>query len=68
MISLTSISLALSWAGSIHSWGSAAVLVPLIVGIAGFAAFVVYELKVPRIPTLPFQIFVCGLEMRRLTG
>ncbi|KAL9110534.1 MAG: hypothetical protein Q9227_004892 [Pyrenula ochraceoflavens] len=40
---LTSFLIAISWGGSQHPWGSAATLVPLIVGIAAVAASFVWE-------------------------
>ncbi|KAL2202985.1 methylenomycin A resistance protein [Sarocladium strictum] len=40
---ITSILIALSWAGSLYSWSSYHVLVPLFVGIAGLGIFIVFE-------------------------
>jgi EmrB/QacA subfamily drug resistance transporter len=39
-----------------HSWGSANVLVPLLIGIAALAAFVVRELNTPE-PLVPMRFF-----------
>ncbi|KAG8951997.1 hypothetical protein FRC04_005330 [Tulasnella sp. 424] len=48
--------IALTWAGVQHSWGSAAVLVPLILGLLGIGAFFVYEAKVPIEPVVPWEL------------
>jgi hypothetical protein len=47
---------ALSWAGSQYSWDSAAVLAPLILGIALLGAFLYTEAHV-RLPLIPLYIF-----------
>lgn len=46
----------LTWAGTRYAWSSAAVLVPLIVGLAIIALFLLYEAKVPSNPTIPWEI------------
>ncbi|KDR69579.1 hypothetical protein GALMADRAFT_77246 [Galerina marginata CBS 339.88] len=46
----------LSWGGTTHPWDSAAVLVPLIVGLALVVVFIIYEAKVPREPTIPWEV------------
>ncbi|KAJ7598412.1 iron permease [Mycena floridula] len=52
---LTNIGLA--WGGVDSPWSSAKVLVPLILGIALLAVFLLYEFKVPREPTMPYDVF-----------
>lgn len=49
--------LALSWAGTTYAWTSAAVLVPLIVGIVLAMLFVVMETKWIPLPLMPMHIF-----------
>lgn len=41
--STTSVAIALTWGGIQFAWGSARVLVPLIVGLLGLCGFLVYE-------------------------
>ncbi|PWY82113.1 MFS general substrate transporter [Aspergillus heteromorphus CBS 117.55] len=52
-----SILLPISWAGTMYSWASAAVLVPLIIGLALIGVFVVVEVKVARLPLIPLHMF-----------
>lgn len=42
--------IALTWGGVQYPWGSARVIVPLIVGLAGMGAFLAYEAKVAKEP------------------
>ncbi|KZV92252.1 Mfs1.1 [Exidia glandulosa HHB12029] len=57
MIASTTICcIALTWAGVQYSWGSAQVLVPLIIGLFGMLAFVYYEIKVASVPLIPFHL------------
>lgn len=55
---VTSVLIALSWAGTRYPWSDFHILVPLILGIAGLVLFHVYEMA-PWVvqPTLPEQIF-----------
>ncbi|KAA1472296.1 MFS multidrug transporter [Dentipellis sp. KUC8613] len=46
----------LTWAGIQKPWDSAGVLVPLILGMIMVAAFLIYEFKIPREPTIPYDI------------
>lgn len=46
----------LTFAGVQHPWNSAAVLVPLIVGLLTIAGFIWYEAKIPVKPTIPWEI------------
>ncbi|TFY60745.1 hypothetical protein EVG20_g7307 [Dentipellis fragilis] len=46
----------LTWAGIQKPWDSAGVLVPLILGMLLVAGFLVYEFKIPREPTIPYDI------------
>ena len=58
MASTASVLVSLSWAGTIHSWKSAQVLVPLLVGFAGTAAFHVLQVsKLVVEPTMPPYLF-----------
>ncbi|KAH9834520.1 iron permease [Rhodofomes roseus] len=43
----------LTWSGIQYSWGSAAVLVPLILGLAGIVGFMTFESIVPDYPLVP---------------
>ena len=52
--------LALSWAGSRYSWDSAAVLAPLLIGIALLAVFLYVEAKVVPLPLVPIWMFKQG--------
>ncbi|KAG8927325.1 hypothetical protein FRC01_007660 [Tulasnella sp. 417] len=56
IVSTTITIVALTWAGVQHSWGSAAVLVPLVLGLLGIGAFFVYEAKVPVEPVVPWEL------------
>ncbi|KAG8982726.1 hypothetical protein FRB90_006620 [Tulasnella sp. 427] len=47
---------ALTWAGVQHSWGSAAVLAPLIIGLVGTALFFVWEAKGATEPVVPWEL------------
>lgn len=46
----------LAWGGGRHPWTSAAVLAPLIIGLALVGLFILYEAKVPREPTIPWEL------------
>lgn len=50
-----SATLGLSWAGSTHPWSSAAVLAPLIIGLAGIVLYLLLEQFV-RSPTVPWDV------------
>ncbi|KAM0414581.1 hypothetical protein ACHAPT_013576 [Fusarium lateritium] len=53
-----SILIALTWAGPVHPWSDARVLVPLIVGMLGLVGFVVYEGSgIPPEPVMPIRLF-----------
>ncbi|KZT20290.1 iron permease [Neolentinus lepideus HHB14362 ss-1] len=54
--STTAVVIALTWGGIQYSWGSANVLVPLILGLLGLVAFVIYEAKIPDHPIVPFNL------------
>ncbi|KAG8939282.1 hypothetical protein FRC04_006722 [Tulasnella sp. 424] len=47
---------ALTWGGVKHSWGSAAVWVPLIIGLAGTALFFLWEAKAATEPVVPWEL------------
>lgn len=49
--------IALSWAGSQYPWDSAAVLVPLLVGLALLGVFIFVEAKMVSLPLVPMHIF-----------
>ncbi|KAK3377352.1 major facilitator superfamily protein [Lasiosphaeria ovina] len=55
---LTSVLIALSWAGAVYPWSSFHVLVPLIVGLAGLVGFLFYEGSrfCPQ-PMMPLKLF-----------
>ena len=44
--------IALTWGGIEKPWTSAAVLVPLILGLVGLVAFVAYEALIPEYPVV----------------
>ncbi|KAH8106322.1 iron permease [Cristinia sonorae] len=46
----------LTFAGVRFPWGSAQVLAPLIIGMVLVGAFIVYEAKVPKEPSIPWEI------------
>jgi hypothetical protein len=52
--------IALSWAGTQYAWDSAAVLAPLIIGLALLAVFLYVEAKVVKLPLIPLYIFRNG--------
>ncbi|RYP48169.1 hypothetical protein DL768_005901 [Monosporascus sp. mg162] len=55
---ITSVLLALSWAGVSHPWSSYNVLVLLLVGMAGLAGFLVFEgSRFAPNPTVPLHLF-----------
>ncbi|KAG8924947.1 hypothetical protein FRC00_004517 [Tulasnella sp. 408] len=56
IVSTTITIIALTWAGVHYPWTSAAVLVPLVVGLLGIAAFFVYEAKIPVEPVVPLEL------------
>jgi hypothetical protein len=49
--------LGLSWAGNQYPWVSAAVLAPIIIGLALLGVFLFVEWKVVRLPLIPLRIF-----------
>ncbi|OCF31076.1 tetracycline efflux protein [Kwoniella heveanensis BCC8398] len=49
--------IALSWGGSQYAWDSAAVLAPLIIGVAILGVFLYVEAKVVSLPLVPMRIF-----------
>jgi hypothetical protein len=49
--------LALSWSGSRYSWSDAAVIAPLVIGIALLGVFIYVEAKVVPLPLVPMYIF-----------
>lgn len=48
--------IALTWGGVQYPWGSARVIVPLIVGLAGMGAFLAYEAKVAKEPMVSITL------------
>lgn len=52
--------LGLSWAGNQYPWASAAVLAPLIIGLALLALFLLVEWKLVSLPLVPLYIFRSG--------
>ncbi|KAL1410653.1 hypothetical protein Q8F55_004672 [Vanrija albida] len=49
--------LALSWAGTLYPWASAAVVAPLVLGCALLVVFVVVEARFVPLPLIPMYIF-----------
>lgn len=49
--------LGLSWAGNQYPWASAAVLAPLLIGLALLGVFLLVEAKVVPLPLIPLRIF-----------
>jgi hypothetical protein len=45
--------LGLNWGGVTYPWTSAAVLAPLILGVAAFVVFFVWEAKFAKLPIIP---------------
>ncbi|KAL0575078.1 hypothetical protein V5O48_006881 [Marasmius crinis-equi] len=56
MASTTSVTIALTWGGVTFPWGSARVLVPLLVGCFGFVLFFLYEAKIASYPLVPWVV------------
>ncbi|KAJ7629491.1 iron permease [Mycena polygramma] len=52
----TSTIIGLTWGGIQFPWGSAHVLVPLILGILGLGGFLVYEGRYAEYPMVPFSL------------
>lgn len=48
--STTSVAIALTWAGVQYPWGSARVVVPLVIGTCGQVLFIYYEARVASNP------------------
>lgn len=58
VLSMVSILISLSWAGTRYAWSSYQVIVPLVLGFAGGAAFLLYEASSFCVnPTMPLHIF-----------
>jgi EmrB/QacA subfamily drug resistance transporter len=56
--SVSSVLIALAWAGAVYAWTSYHVLVPLLVGLAGLAAFFVFEgSRFSPQPMMPLRLF-----------
>lgn len=56
--SITSILIALAWAGSVYRWSSYEVILPLILGFVGLAGFLFFESQ-PKLapqPTVPLRV------------
>lgn len=49
--------LGLSWAGNEYPWASAAVLAPLIIGLALLGLFLLVEWRLVKLPLVPLHIF-----------
>ncbi|KAJ2473959.1 hypothetical protein GGI02_000477 [Coemansia sp. RSA 2322] len=49
--------LALNWGGKNYSWGSAAIVVPLVLSLLMFAMFAYIEVKVARDPIITMRMF-----------
>ncbi|GLA46667.1 hypothetical protein AnigIFM63604_011268 [Aspergillus niger] len=49
--------LPISWAGTQYPWTSAAVLAPLLLGVALIGLFLFVEFKVARLPLIPLHMF-----------
>ncbi|GJE94802.1 MFS general substrate transporter [Phanerochaete sordida] len=49
--------LGLNWGGVTYPWGSAPVLVPLLLGGAVFALFLFWEARFAKLPIIPVHIF-----------
>ncbi|KAI3030180.1 transcriptional regulator family: Fungal Specific TF [Aspergillus niger] len=49
--------LPISWAGTQYSWTSAAVIAPLLLGVALIGVFLFVEFKVARLPLIPLHMF-----------
>ncbi|PCH33069.1 MFS multidrug transporter [Wolfiporia cocos MD-104 SS10] len=58
MGSTTAVVLGMTWGGVQYAWGSAQVLVPLIVGFAGLGAFMLYEALWATYPLVPVSLIV----------
>jgi hypothetical protein len=43
--------------GVTYPWSSAAVLAPLLIGIALFAVFLFWEARYPAFPIMPLRVF-----------
>ncbi|EKM52338.1 uncharacterized protein PHACADRAFT_126077 [Phanerochaete carnosa HHB-10118-sp] len=54
--SSTAVVIALTWGGVQHPWGSAQILVPLIIGLLGLLLFLLYEAKVAKHPLVPISL------------
>ncbi|CAF3600843.1 hypothetical protein FGSG_01584 [Fusarium graminearum PH-1] len=53
-----SILIALTWAGPVHPWSDARILLPLILGILGLVGFIIYEGSgIPSEPVMPIRLF-----------
>ncbi|PYH99612.1 MFS general substrate transporter [Aspergillus ellipticus CBS 707.79] len=58
VLSMVSVLIALSWAGSQYPWSSFRVIVPLVMGFAGFGFFLIYEASKYCVnPTMPLHLF-----------
>ncbi|CZS77003.1 unnamed protein product [Fusarium graminearum] len=50
--------IALTWAGPVHPWSDARILLPLILGILGLVGFIIYEGSgIPSEPVMPIRLF-----------
>ena len=57
ILSSTLFLVGISWGGNQYAWSSAAVLVPLFVGVLGMILTVLYETRYARLPFLRVAIF-----------
>ena len=58
VLSMVSILIALSWAGTKYSWSSFRIITPLVLGFLGCVAFLLYERsKFCVEPTMPIRLF-----------
>ncbi|KIK65195.1 hypothetical protein GYMLUDRAFT_220462 [Collybiopsis luxurians FD-317 M1] len=54
--STTSVVIGLTWGGVQFSWGSARVLVPLVLGLSGIGVFFLYEFRYAKHPIVPYTL------------
>jgi len=54
---VVSILIALTWGGTLHSWASYHVLVPLLVGGLGLVLYFFHQRFLASSPTIPFRVF-----------
>ncbi|OJD32107.1 major facilitator superfamily protein [Diplodia corticola] len=57
MSSVVAVLIPLTWGGTLYTWSSWHILVPLFIGIVGLAAFLYHQKRYAAEPTMPLRVY-----------